>query len=133
MTEKKLREQRNYVLNMKRTAARPIKELFPDVKSVHIHAVVSFQTEVCVEFIEKEYDFTLFPPDFLFVHFPCVNKDCTGMGFDITNTVRECLKEHKSIECEHIRCDGKEDWKYVGHSGCTCQGELVFTVIPSFS
>lgn len=132
MTEDKIKEQNNYVLNMKRTAAQSISSLFPDVESVHIHAITSFQSGVFKGFKEKEYNFTLYPSNLLFVHFPCANRDCTGMGFDITDVVRECLSEHKSVEDRCISCDGKEDWKYIGHSGCTCLGELVFSVFPSF-
>lgn len=131
MNEKELKSQRDYLLNMKRSAAKPINKQFSDVENVHILAIASFSSPF-TGLIEKRYELTLSPSNLLYAHFPCVNRDCTGAGYDITDKIRECLKEHKSIE-GNIQCDGKEDWKYIGHSGCSCQSELNYQIIPSFS
>ena len=106
-----------------------LKEIDPKCKRVSIHVVLSFVSTFGV--MKKEIDTSIAPEDKVYFHVDCLNNDCTGHGFSISNQIREALRVHGIIEGE-IRCDGKEDWKYLNNTGCSCMGSCKYRIEPLF-
>lgn len=57
--------------------------------------------------------------------------DCTGNGFYLTRALQKALASRSCIEGE-MWCDGKEDWKYIKSSGCSCMTCLKYKIEPQF-
>lgn len=130
MNENQLKEQRNKLRSEKIYNARTLGDVFPDIESVEIRASILFESGVG-DGVEKEYRIVLGRNDKLYAHIPCLNNDCTGYGFDLTDIVRESIRKRES-DFGEIECDGKEDWKYYGSSGHTCQSTLSYAVFPQY-
>lgn len=107
-----------------------IREFAPDIKTVSVKVQMVFNSAVC-EPIIKEYKRALNPHDKLYLHYDCANNDCTGYGFDLTQILRQAISSRKIIRGK-IYCTGKEDWKYLNASGCTCHTTLYYELEPNF-
>lgn len=110
-------------------SASTIAERFPDCKCVKISVKIRFTSAFGVH--EKDYQRNLLPTDKLHLHFDCVNGDCTGNGFSLTNQLWNSLQSKSEISGE-LRCEGKEDWKYIHSSGNTCYTTLFFKITPYY-
>lgn len=132
MTEKEHRENRNRLRNMRMQNARTLGEQYPDVEKIEVIAQLTFESDI-EGMIDKGYKRTIFPTDYLYVYFPCLNPTCTGYGFDITDCIHDAIRNRKDIDVEHIKCDGVTDWKYLGRSGFLCDSEIAFSVHLQFS
>lgn len=130
MNKEQLIQQRYNLLAIKASNAKSLHYEFPKVEYVTISATISFISATDV-MIEKEYNIRLDKDNLLYVHFPCTNKDCTSLGFDITETVRDSIRCKEELT-EEVRCDGKEDWKYYNNVGCSCDTTLHYIVTPHF-
>lgn len=126
----KLIEARNRIYDIYRRSAREIKEIDPNVLSVEIHYEMRFLTGVCPIKPLME-DVKLNPNDKLFWYHKCLNQDCTGSGFFLTDEISEAVRTHKVVEGKKY-CDGKEDWKYLDASGCSCETTLYYKITPIF-
>lgn len=112
----------------RREVARLIREINPQCKQVRVTGKQTFLTAVCnVEPVT--FDVILNADDKAYLHRDCINKDCTGNGFSLTNEIYEAVKSMKEI-FGTLHCDGKEDWKYIDASGCSCMGKLEYHIIP---
>lgn len=106
-----------------------LKEFAPECKGVNIHVILSFVS--AFGSMKKDIDTLITPEDKVYFHVDCLNNDCTGHGFSISNQIREALRVHEIIEGE-VRCDGKEDWKYLNNSGCSCMSSCKYRIEPLF-
>lgn len=113
----------------RREIARTIRELSSECKCVELHIKLSF-TSV---FGKNEQDFNLIikPDDKAHWYHECLNHDCSGFGFHLGNEIYSAILS-KQIKEGTIRCDGKEDWKYIGNSGCSCMSECQYRIVPLF-
>lgn len=111
-----------------REIARRISEINPQCKSVRIIGTQSFLTGVCPT---KPYviDLILAENDKAYFHRDCLNCDCTGNGFSLTDKIYEAVRSMQEVS-GILYCDGKEDWKYVNATGCSCMGKLEYHIIP---
>ena len=107
-----------------------IKELSPDCHNVVLTGKMTFLSGVCGK-LEKEIHQVFTPNDRLYCFYECINGDCTGTGFTLTSQLGNCIRLNKTIEGE-LRCDGKEDWKYLNASGCSCMTTFSFKFTPEF-
>ena len=89
-----------------------------------------FKTGVCSTEPLIKTD-VLMPNEKLFWYHPCLNKDCTGCGFCLTDELQDAIKLHKIVKGVRY-CKGKEDWKYLRASGCSCMTTLKFEIKPVF-
>lgn len=112
-----------------REIARTIGELSPECKGVELHIQLSFTSAFGKN--EQEFDVTLKPDDKAHWYHECLNGDCTGFGFILDNEIYSAVTL-KQIKEGTIRCDGKEDWKYIGNSGCSCMSECQYRIVPLF-
>lgn len=131
MNKDLLIKQRYNLLAAKASNAKTLHSEFPEVEYVTIFAIVTFTSGTGM-LVEKEYNRKLDKDSLMYVHFPCTNKDCTSLGFDITDIVRDCIRRKEEVTVEDIRCDGKEDWKYYNAVGCSCDTTLYCVVTPHF-
>ena len=111
-----------------RLYAKSIAEINPKCKGIKIIGKLSFQTAVCQ--IEPQIiDQTLDSTSKAYFYCKCLNPDCTGKGFSLTNEIRQAVHELREISGS-IKCDGKEDWKYIDAVGCSCMSQLDYNIIP---
>lgn len=126
-------EQRKYnrweMATGRREIASTIRELSPDCKGVEIQVKLSFISGVGKS--EKGISRTLGKDDKAFLYHDCLNPDCTGFGFSLVDEIYSAIMSRQIIEGIK-RCEGKEDWKYVDHAGCSCQSECMYRIIPIF-
>lgn len=108
-----------------------IGDRYNDLKAVKIRVQITFRSAVLTFPYTEEYSRTLGPTDKLYLHYKCVNPDCTGYGFDLTDVLRDALNSRKCVE-GNMACSGKEDWKYIDSSGCSCDTVLEYRIEPEF-
>lgn len=106
-----------------------LMELAPECKGVNILVNLSFVSAFGTT--SKEIDTTISPEDKVYFQTDCLNNDCTGHGFTLTDLIREAMKSHEVIEGE-LQCDGKEDWKYLNNTGCSCMGNCKYRIEPLY-
>lgn len=124
-------QNRKRVYSINRNSAKLLKEINADVSYVEIAYTMIFSTLVyrVKPLIDK---IVLYPEDKLFLHIRCLNKDCTGNGFYLMDEIEKaiCLRQ---VVIGEKKCDGKEDWKYLESSGCSCLTTLKYTITPIFN
>lgn len=130
MNKDKIIEARNRTYDIYRRYARKINEIDSNVIKVEIHYEMRFLTGVCPTKPLIDDDM-LNPDDKLFWYHKCLNPDCTGSGFYLTDEISEAIKSHNIVKGEKY-CDGKEDWKYLDASGCSCETTLYYEIRPVF-
>lgn len=108
-----------------------IGDRYNDLKAVEVRVRITFRSAVLTSLHTEEYSRTLGPTDKLYLHYKCVNPDCTGYGFDLTDVLRDALNSRKCVEGS-MTCSGKEDWKYIDSSGCSCDAVLEYKIEPEF-
>lgn len=109
MNKDKILEARNRTYDIYRRFAQKISELDSAVLKVEIHYEMRFLTGVCPKSTLIE-DIILNPSDKLFWYHKCLNRDCTGNGFYLTDEISKAIESHKVVKGEKS-CNGKEDWK----------------------
>ena len=101
------------------------------MKAVEVRVQITFRSAVTQSPSTKECCRTLGSSNKLFLHYECVNPNCTGYGFDLTEVLRDALNSRKCVEGS-MTCSGKEDWKYIDSSGCSCDTVLEYKIEPEF-
>ena len=129
-TEENIKFQRNRLETYRYISARSLSEKYPDVESVDIDVVIDFLSAITHPI--KEFHQEIHKGQKVYVYFPCINPDCTGSGFNLTRFVENSIESRKPLDGV-LHCDGKEDWKYIGHTGCSCQTTLSYHIFPHFS
>lgn len=130
MNEKKLKEQREIRKGIRLSAVKTLRDVFPEVDKLFVDVELSFSSSVGIE-TKKEFHKILEGKDLFYLHFDCLNVDCTGDGFDLESIAQIAIQSH-SIQSGILKCTGKEDWKYLKSSGCSCQSYLKYVVRPQF-
>lgn len=130
MNEKKIREQREIRKGIRLSAAKTLRDVFPEVDKLFVDVELSFCSSIGID-AKKEFHKILESTDLFYLHFDCLNVDCTGDGFDLENIARMAIQSH-SAQSGILKCNGKEDWKYLKSSGCSCQSCLKYVVRPQF-
>ena len=111
-----------------RLYAKSIAEINPKCKGIKIIGKLSFQTAVCP--IEPQIiDQTLDSTSKAYFCCDCLNPNCTGSGFSLTNEIRQSIQKLCEISGTK-KCNGKEDWKYIDAVGCSCMSQLDYNIIP---
>lgn len=113
----------------RREMSRTIRELSEESKGVVLHIKLSFTSAFGKE--EQDFNVILKPHDKAHWYHECLNRDCTGFGFSLDNEIYSAILS-KQIKEGTIRCDGKEDWNYIGNSGYSCMSECQYRIVPLF-
>lgn len=127
----KLKENRFKIRWEEECSSSYIKDVYSNVRSISVTVRIVFESAVLARPVEKEYLRTLTPNDRLFLHYDCLNPGCTGHGFYLTNILRASIERKQCIQGT-LFCDGKEDWKYLRASGCSCMTKLFYKIDPEF-
>ena len=130
MNEKKMKEQREIRKGIRYSMAKTLREVFPNVDKLFVDVKLSFSSSVGID-TKKEFHRILEGTDLFYLHFDCLNVDCTGDGFDLEDIAKMAIQSH-SAQSGILKCNGKEDWKYLRSSGCSCQSCLKYVVRPQF-
>lgn len=126
----KLIAARNKIYNIFRSSAKEIKKIDANVVKIEIRYELNFLTGVCPT-KPLTGNMVLNQNDKSFWFHSCPNPDCTGNGFYLTDEINEAIRTHKPMKGKK-HCEGKEDWKYLDVSGCTCMTTLTYEIIPYF-
>lgn len=127
----KLKENRFKIRWEEECSSLYIKDIYSNVRSISVTVRIVFESAVLARPVEKEYFRTLTPDDRLFLYYDCLNPDCTGHGFNLTNILRTSIERKQCIQ-DTLFCEGKEDWKYLHASGCSCMTKLFYKIEPEF-
>lgn len=131
MNTEEFKKQRHIQQWQAETSSMLISEVYKNLKVVSVRVQITFNSAVLRTPCVKEFERKLTPSDRLYLHYECVNKDCTGDGFDLTGALREALSSRVCVEGEAY-CTGKEDWKYLNSSGCSCLTSIKYIIMPEF-
>ena len=104
-----------------REIARTIAKLSPECKGVELHIKLSFTSAFGKN--EQEFNAILTPDNKAHWYH--------GFGFFLDDEIYSAILL-KQIKEGTIRCDGKEDWKYIDNSGCSCMSECQYRIVPLF-
>lgn len=126
--EKLKQERSRYQWNDYATS-RTIRDMYPECSRVVLTGKITFLSGIGK--YEKEIHRIFNPDDRLYCHYDCINQDCTGTGFSLTSHLSESISTRKTVSGE-LHCDGKEDWKYLKASGCSCMTNFTFKFVPEF-
>lgn len=127
----RLKTQRSIRQWQSQMSSQSIGDLYNGVKTVKVSVQITFNSGALQNPCIKEWTCCMVPADRLYLHHECINKDCTGDGFDLTSALRNALESRTCVEGE-MRCTGKEDWKYLKSSGCSCSTDLKYKIEPEF-
>ena len=131
MNYENIKVQKLIRLSHQKELSSRVSDEFSNVNMVNVSVKITFNSGVLSNPYVQEYNDTLTPEDKLFLHYDCINRDCTGDGFVLTILVREALITRKCVEGK-MMCKGKEDWKYLGSCGCSCMTTLVYKIEPIY-
>ena len=125
--------ERSYLMRrcVLENTASYIGDRYKDLKAVEVRVQITFRSAVTQSPSTKECCRSLGSSNILFLHYECVNPNCTGYGFDLTEVLRDALNSRKCVEGS-MTCSGKEDWKYIDSSGCSCDTVLEYKIEPEF-
>lgn len=115
---------------LKKSSSRSLAETYHDIEKLCVDVKIRFISGVGFS-QEKEYHLVIGRNKPCHVHFDCLNRDCTGSGFDLDGEIMEAVNK-RSVQSGTKMCDGKEDWKYLKATGYSCQTVLSYTITPYF-
>lgn len=115
--------------NDRRDFAPTIQELSSDCKGVELDISLSFVSAFGKS--EENIKVSLNPDNKAYWFHQCLNGDCTGWGFSLTDEIYSAVMSKQILEGT-LRCDGKEDWKYVDCNGFSCASECRYRIAPLF-
>lgn len=113
---------KEYKKNSMRYFARCICEIFHNVENITIY-VKGESGSFMGNKIETKYVYN--PNDKNLFLIPCPNKDCGGIGFDLTSEVDNMIREEKECLKGNRICKEKESEKI---GSCACLSEIEFTI-----
>ena len=131
MNIEELKIQRFMRLWQAESRAPLISDVYKDVRIVKVRVELIFESGVLRDPNINKYAREIKPSDKLCLRYECPNKDCTSDGFELTDALRNALSSRVCVEGE-IHCTGKEDWKYLRASGCSCMTTLKYRIEPEF-
>lgn len=124
-------EHERFTRNWEKQRSAPLlKDAFPNIDYIEVTGSIHFTT--AVKPIEpKTINTIIHPNEKCYFHIYCINKHCTSDGFDLTSSIEKAIHQKNTVKVAKT-CDGKEDWKYLNASGCSCATTLECTIIPHF-
>lgn len=124
---KQERVSRNWA---KQCAAPLLMKVAPDIDYIEVVGTFHFTHALC-SIAPQPVNQTLRPEGKCYLNISCINKDCTSDGFDLTSSLEKAIRDKSSVNVVE-RCDGKEDWRYLDATGCSCQTTLECSITPHF-
>lgn len=106
MNKDKIIEARNRTYDIYRRFARNINDIDSNVIKVEIHYEMRFLTGVCPTKPLIDDDI-LNPDDKLFWYHKCLNPDCTGSGFYLTDEISEAINLIMLLRARSIAMEKK--------------------------
>lgn len=106
MNNDKIKEARNRTYDIYRRSARKISEFDSAILKVEIHYKLNFNTEVS-KTKSLVGNTVLNPNNKLFQYHKCLNRDCTGSGFYLTDEISKAIESHKVVKGERPAMEKK--------------------------
>ncbi len=131
MTEEEFKRQLRIRLFDTEVSSPRIGDRYMGVKQINVTLEFTFRSAVLQIPYTIKINRILKSSDKLFLNCECVNPHCTSLGFDITRYLNEALQSRKFVT-GLAHCSGKEDWKYIKTSGCSCLTTLNYIIDPEF-
>ena len=119
MTEEEFKRQLRIRLFDTEVSSPRIGDRYMGVKQINVTLEFTFRSAVLQIPYTTKINRILKSSDKLCINCECVNPHCTSSGFDITRYLNEALQSRKCVT-GLAHCSGKEDWKYIKTSGCSC-------------
>lgn len=89
----------------RRLAAGVISERYPQVEALTMGITYYRGPQNSVVMVRT---INFFPTSDAYFDMPCLIKDCTNGGFDLTKTVDELIKSGRKSKCGKMPCRGKD-------------------------
>lgn len=99
-----------------------IEELLADVKVVVVDYSMTYRSAFGI--FTQRHTLKILPDSSSEVTVRCLNKDCTGRGFDLYSEISLLVHHHGRESSGVMFCNGLESSKH----RCTCPTELKYTI-----
>ena len=116
--ERQKQRNRSYLHN-----GRRIEDVYPRVEKIEIEYLIEHNS--FVGYNKKEEKKTLTPQSGMCFVIECLNRECTSIGFDLSQVVSSAIHNHETEVSGTMRCQGKEA---PDHPRQSCSGTLKFTI-----
>lgn len=116
--ERQKQRIRSYLHN-----GRRIEDVYPRVEKIEIGYLVEHTSFVGHN--EKDNKWTLTPQSEMYFVIECLNRECTSIGFDLSEVVSSAIDNHETEVSGTMKCQGKEA---PDHPRQSCSGTLKFTI-----
>lgn len=115
-------KQKRATLNAYHTGIR-IEETFPNIERIEIDYTKSHHS--AFGSIVKEGSLVLKPKFENFFIIPCLNRECSSVGFDLSNDIFDMYRVHQNEKSGRLKCCGQEA---PDHPEQSCSGTLEYTI-----
>ena len=100
-----------------------VEQLYPEVDRIVIHYEREHSSFAGVSSDKRAK--VVLPQDEFTIVLPCLNKECTSIGFDLRGIISSGIHNHKSVLTGEMVCSGQEA---PDHPEQSCDGTLKYTV-----
>ena len=122
MTAKQNEEQKQANLMARHTGMR-VNQFFPDIEEITIDYTIEHRSAFEVM---AESNRSIFKPnseDFFII--PCVNRECSSIGFDLSSEIYKMYHNHQAEMSGEKRCEGQEA---PDHPEQSCGSRISYTI-----
>ena len=122
MTDIQNEKQKRATLNAYHTGIR-IEETFPNIERIEIGYNRTHPTAFGPNNVEETM---VLKPNFeAFFILPCLNRECSSVGFDLSNDIFDMYRAHQKEKTGRMNCCGQEA---PDHPEQSCSGTLEYTI-----
>ena len=122
MTDIQNEKQKRATLNAYHTGIR-IEENFPNIERIEIDYIRTHHTAFGPNNVEETKVLT--PNSEAFFVIPCINRECSSIGFDMSSEIYEMYRNHQEKMSGEKRCEGQEA---PDHPEQPCGSTIFYTI-----
>lgn len=122
MTDKENDRQKQATLRALQTSVK-VGKRFPNVEEIRIDYSICHRSAFGIS--TKNSCSTFNPDSKAFFIIPCINRECSSIGFDFENDIFEMYRNHQTEMVGEKRCEGQEA---PDHPEQSCGGHLKYTI-----
>lgn len=100
-----------------------VGDIYPQVEKIEIHHIREHRS-----FVGESHDegtWTITSQSELFFVLPCLNRECTSIGFELQNIISSAIHAHMTEMSGDMKCEGQEA---PDHPEQRCSGKLKYTI-----
>lgn len=126
MDEIRFRKQQSNNQWRFRCEAQALNEVSNLVEEIIVKATLYFTSSFVKKEEERNLRFT--PKDKLYIHFKCLNDNCTGDGFDLTSEAMRLIYSKDDKIWGTAKCSGQLDSNHMNDRTYSCDSKIEYEI-----